>query len=322
MPQRFVLGILPLAMLVTSSLVSSRSSGVLPGELLVPPSLTSSLPACGQCHDVLPNANGRVKLAITPSTLSLAAGAPITVAVKVTGGPATTSAGFAMEASAGSFVAGVNSRTTASGNAITHTDKFGDSWSFGFQAPTTPGLVTWTAVGQKADLDLATTGDSFGFYGPNSDNPGVALRLFVNAVGVQPFGTGCAGADDHVPVLGAATGPALGQGFALSLVAVPAGAPTFLALGDSTTTFGGVALPFDLVVIGAAGCAVRTNHLVVLPLTATGQGSGGGVAGITLTVPSDPALRGKVLHLQALVVDAAANGLGLTVSNGLTATFF
>jgi len=319
---RLALALLPLATVATTTLVMSRSSGVLPGEFLVPPNLTSSLPACGQCHDPLPNANGRVKVTVVPSARSLVAGSPVTVQVKVSGGPATSSAGFAMETSAGSFVAGTNSRTTTSGDAITHTDKFGDSWSFGFQAPLTPGLVTWTVVGQKADLDLSSTGDSFGYYGPNSDNPGVPLRLFVNATGAVPFGSGCAGSDEHVPVLGATTGPALGQPFTLNVCALPVGAPTFLVLGDSTTTFGSIALPLDLAIIGAPGCSVRTNHLVVLPLTAAGQGSGGGVAGVTLGLPSDPSLRGKAVQLQAFVVDAAANGLGITVSNGLTATFF
>jgi hypothetical protein len=305
--------------LATASLLTSKSSGVLPGELLVPVPLTSAFPACGQCHDQFPNANGRVKMTIKPSALSLAANASINVDVKVTGGPATTSGGFAMESDRGAFVAGLNSRTTPAGDAITHTDKFGDSWTFGFKAPATPGPVQWTGATQKANLDLTPAGDSFGFWGPNSDNPGVPLRLYVNASGVVPYGRGCAGTDEHEPVLGAATSPILGQPFQVDLAAVPGGASSFCALGDSSASFFGLPLPLDLASIGAPGCSLLASHALTAPAAATGQGSGGGAASFVWPLPQNPALRGVHVYLQAIVLDAGANLFGLTTSNALDA---
>src|SRR5262245_12462581 len=73
------------ALLGLTALVSSKQSGVLPGELLVPANLTSAFPACGACHDPFPNTNGRVKMVIQPQALALAPGAPITVKVQVVG---------------------------------------------------------------------------------------------------------------------------------------------------------------------------------------------------------------------------------------------
>ena len=52
-----------------------KSTGILPGELFVPPNVTSAFPACGQCHNTQPNANGHVTVALTPFARVLDAGA-------------------------------------------------------------------------------------------------------------------------------------------------------------------------------------------------------------------------------------------------------
>src|SRR5262249_21249200 len=149
--------------LLLTSVLTSRAGGVLPGELLVPPNLTSALPACSACHD-LPNANGRVTMVVKPHGRSLAASGSVTVDVNALGGPSTPCGGFAMETDRGAFVAGMTTRTTPSGSAITHTDRFYDAWTFAFTAPATPGPVKWTGACQKVNLDLTPAGDSFGFW--------------------------------------------------------------------------------------------------------------------------------------------------------------
>lgn len=307
------------AVFLASALPAPRSTGVLPGEFGIPPNPSGSFPACGACHDPNPNANGVVKVEITPQLLSVDAGGTVPVSARVTGGPGLGLGGFCMETSAGRFQAGTNTRTTPAGDAITHLDKFGNSWAFTYTAPNTPGVVRWTAAGQSVNADLAPTGDSFGFYGPNSGQPGVPVRLYVNAPAVGGFGTGCAGLDGHQPVLGASRSATIGASFDTELVSVFPGAFTFCALGDSATAFGTLPLPFDLAILGAPNCLVRCNHLFTQSAAAPGQGSGGGRAVFSWPLPNDPGLRGATLFFQAFVLDPAANSLGLAVSNGLKA---
>jgi hypothetical protein len=317
----FLAAALSLPLLTLASAPSApKSTGILPGEFGAPPNLTSALPACGNCHDPLPNANGRVTLGLEPAALSLEGGRTIAVRALVTGGPNLGLAGFCIETDRGGFLASATTRTTATGSAITHIDRFNSQWDFQYTAPGAPGLVRWTMAGQSVNADLTPAGDSFGFYGPDSSVPGVPLRLFVNAPQIVSFGGGCPGTDRHVPVLGASTTAAIGQNLDLAVVSVPPGAQVFVALGESDQVFGGLPLPFDLAILGAPGCLVRCNHRFLLASAAAGSGSGGGTVGVSLPLPNDPALRGLVLFAQALVRDAAANSAGLTASNALKAT--
>jgi hypothetical protein len=310
------------ALLLSTSL-TSRPTGILPAEAFDPDLSRAWSPggpwSCGGCHDQRPNANGTVQVTVTPARRSIDWAAPVPLSVQVTGGPGLGVGGFCMQTTLGSFVAGPNSRTAAAGDAITHVNRFGNSWSFTLRSPGA-GLALLTTVAQSVNLDLNPTGDSFGFWGPASGSAGVALRVFFNAQSVTGLGTGCAGAGNHVPVLGSAASARIGQGFTLELHGAPPASPVIALLGGSATSFGGIPLPFDLAPAGAPGCFLRTNMLALAAALATGSGSGGGSASFVWPVPNDASLQGAVLFFQAIVVDAAANAAGLTTTNGLRVT--
>lgn len=308
--------IVPLGLALTPAV--PRRSGVLPGELLVPPNLTTSLPACGFCHSSLPNANGPMHLSID-APRSLVPGATVTVDVAVTGGPNAGLGGFALESDAGVLLPTLDTRTTPTGDAITHGNGFFSAWQFSYQAPTAPGLVHWTAAGQSVD-GVGTLGDSWGFYGPDSSKPGVPFRLFVNGPHLRPFGRGCAGNDGHEPILGARAPMTVGQRFLTELHNAPPGAPTACVAGSSATAFRGVPLPIDLGLVGAPGCAILIDHVLVQAAATVGGGSGGGSALFSWPVPNDPSLRGFRVYFQAYVADPAGNALGLTTTAALEAT--
>ena len=320
MDRRFVVaaGCLLVPLSLALSPLVPRRTGVLPGEFLVPPNVTSAAPSCGQCHSINPNANGVMKLSIT-APRSLIAGASVPVAVRVSGGPNVGVGGFVMDTDAGAFVPDPETRTTASGDAITHANGFFDFWQFQFQAPAAPGLVRWLAAGQAVN-GIGSLGDSWGFYGPDSSVGGVPFRLFVNDPSVRPFGSGCAGADEHEPILGARAPMTVGQPFSVELHNVAPGSRAFCFAGTSNTNFGPLALPVELGSVGAPGCWLLTNHVLVHDESATGVGSGGGSATFDWPVPPDPQLIGGRVFFQAIVVDPAANALGLTSTAALEAT--
>ena len=70
--------------------------------------------------------------------------------------------------------------------------------------------------------------------------------------------------------------------------------PSFLFLGDSSTSLGGVPLPIDLTVVGWAGCYqyARMDVLVPLPIVR-------GAARLNLTLPNAPTLIGVPFYTQA-----------------------
>ena len=303
---------------VSLSLAIPEPTGLLPGEPGVPPNYSSALPSCGLCHSPAPNANGQISLAITAQR-SLANGATIPVTLSVSGGPNTGLGGFVMESDGGVLLPGNDTRTSASGDAITQTTDSSRTWDFQFQAPVTAGLVEWTAAGQGVD-GTSSTGDSFGFWGPDSGTPGVPFRLFVNAPDVQPFGSGCPGTDGHEPILGASAPAAIGQVFVTELHNAPGGALAFCAAGNNITSFQGIPLPIDLGILGAPGCSILVNHIVFLRGVTTGAGSGGGSASFSWPIPNDPTLSGAKLWFQTYLFDLGGNPLGLTTTGGLEAT--
>jgi hypothetical protein len=87
-------------------------------------------------------------------------------------------------------------------------------------------------------------------------------------------------------------------------------------IGHSALQFGTVPLPFDLTQLGAPGCSWLVNMLSPpMPFAFDGSGE----ATVNYNVPYDLTLRGSLVLLQTLALDPRANGLGLTMSNGLAA---
>jgi hypothetical protein len=106
--------------------------------------------------------------------------------------------------------------------------------------------------------------------------------------------------------------PTLGNTFARQVVGCPAGTMYIWMQGFSNTlASGSVPLPFDLSVVGAPGCTLNIDPLV---LTA-GVTDGAGLAEKIDVWPSAVALRGYVLWDQVIVQNLPANPFGVQVSN-------
>jgi Galactose oxidase, central domain len=123
------------------------------------------------------------------------------------------------------------------------------------------------------------------------------------------FGSGCKGSNGSVPGM-TGTVPWIGESFSISVTGLPNSGSAFFYIGLSKTTWGAISLPFDLGVLGAAGCKLYTDPLLTVGLTNTG-----GSAGFSATLPNVASTAGATFYTQAWAPDSAANNLGLTVSN-------
>ncbi|MCB9882944.1 MAG: hypothetical protein H6832_04425 [Planctomycetes bacterium] len=72
----------------------------------------------------------------------------------------------------------------------------------------------------------------------------------------------------------------------------------------------------DAAETGAPGCYLVASYDMLIGASAT---TSYGTAAIPIQVPSDASLVGNAFHNQWFVLDAGANKLGLTFSNGGTA---
>ncbi|MBL8899806.1 MAG: hypothetical protein JNM84_19400 [Planctomycetes bacterium] len=105
--------------------------------------------------------------------------------------------------------------------------------------------------------------------------------------------------------------PWIGESFTVLAEPVSPAGGALLLLGASRQTWNGMALPFDLGVIGATGCELLTSIDLVQPMS-----SSGAQARFTLTVPRDPALFGAEFAMQALVGDAGGSSAGFVTTDG------
>ncbi|MCB9883438.1 MAG: hypothetical protein H6832_01410 [Planctomycetes bacterium] len=309
-----------LAAALTASLLLGHNNGVISGKNSVPLGVTTGYPSCGSCHNA--TASSAVHVDIS-SAASVAPGANVPMKLSVADNTTYTRGGFEMETSAGTFVASANTwtdKTVRGVEAITHNDSLSRAWSFSWTAPTTPGLVTMTAVGNAADGDDKEKGDNWGWYGPDATLPGVPYRIFVNEASIVSAGDGCTGADGFKPVLGIAKAPAVNGTWNTEAYNLPVGTPTIAILGLSNTFFGALPLPLPLKGIGGGDCVLRVSLDVMQVAIAAGRGAGGGSALTTWLVPNDSTLRGLKLHFQQMTVDSKANTFGFSFSNALSAT--
>lgn len=129
------------------------------------------------------------------------------------------------------------------------------------------------------------------------------------------FGAGCVGSAG-TPTLRAASGhlPWAGDTFPVQIANVLPVTSVLVLLGLSNTSWFGIPLPFDLTASGMPGCSA----LVSGELTFTAASSAG-IATLSLPIPNVTALLSAHFYNQALVLDLAANPLGLTTSNGAEA---
>lgn len=127
------------------------------------------------------------------------------------------------------------------------------------------------------------------------------------AATLRPIGRGCVGSGG-LPVLHGELPPRLGRTITLHLAQSPTGAPWFGVFGADAPNWLGLSLPIDLTPLGMVGCELAT--------AIDGYQVQAGTAW-TFVVPSAPSLLGAALRMQAFVLDAAANPLGATTSNGV-----
>ena len=129
---------------------------------------------------------------------------------------------------------------------------------------------------------------------------------------VQSFGAGCKGSNGILKQGWSGT-PELGgtQNFLLRN-AKPSGF-AILQLGLSSAQWGPIPLPFDLKVVGAPGCTLLNEPLISFVRST----DAGGAASVAFKHPSTRDFINLSLYTQFLCIDAAANKLGLSYSNGL-----
>ena len=324
---RLLLVFVPAPLLVTTLLVG-YGNGVYPGYQgtagTVPPNVTRAVPGCGAaaCHRLFPGGLS-LAVAVAPSARALTPAQAISITTSATGGQTlSTWGGFCMEATAGTFSAGTNSQVPLpAGTVVTHTQALAANnrvWTYGYTAPTTPGLVElYTVVNTANGNGVPDAGDYWGFHGYSSSaTQSTPVRLFVNAPGVAPLGDGCVGSWNQHPVLGSKQAPTVGnQNFALELHGAAPTSPVTVLIGANPAW-----QPIDLGVVGVPGCKLLVGPLVSLN-TITSAGDmlrAEGTATVPLPLPNDPALRNGQIQVQAVIADAN-NGrpLPLTLTTGL-----
>ncbi len=101
---------------------------------------------------------------------------------------------------------------------------------------------------------------------------------------------------------GQSTNPGTGD-LVLSLFGAQGGKAAIACIGASATQWGSIALPFDLGVLGLAGCKVYTDLTVQVVLTSASSGT----AELRVPVPANAFLAGATVYGQWLVQDNRVN---------------
>lgn len=127
------------------------------------------------------------------------------------------------------------------------------------------------------------------------------------------FGVGCAGWAGMPWLTAGNSRPVLGQTLQVSLYNLPPDHATLVGLGWSHAAWQGAALPLDLGVLGAPGCALRISPDVTVPVF-----NWTGYANWSLPIPNQPALTGLTFFQQAAAIDHS-NALGLVFTNAAAA---
>lgn len=106
--------------------------------------------------------------------------------------------------------------------------------------------------------------------------------------------------------------PMLGNTFSRDLRSCPPAAMFIHMIGFSNTLAGGVTpLPFDMSVVGAPGCTINVDPVILI----VGVTDATGAANLLTTIPSSMVFRGFVWYDQCIVNNPAANPFGVQISN-------
>jgi hypothetical protein len=132
------------------------------------------------------------------------------------------------------------------------------------------------------------------------------VRVCWDATDLQVFGGGCVGSNGLTPRLSFTGTAALGANFSIRLRdAAPTSPGGVLFLSVHAR-----ALPLDITGFGAPGCALHTFFDFNIPVLFQQ-----GAADLPLTMPNLPGLIGGKLFCEWIVLDGAANPLGVSVSD-------
>ena len=176
-----------------------------------------------------------------------------------------------------------------------------DNWTVGHAEPLSNSMVT---------LQLRHTG----LGGSLVEVDELRIGKTWESVTSLGYGAGCLGAR-----IGKANRPAIGStDFVSTVDNVSANVPAFLILGGSRTIWGVNPLPFDLTLLGATNCDLLASMDVTVPTVTDGSGQ----AALTLPVPAQGSLAGRVVYAQWASVDSAGrNTLPLAFSNAMELVF-
>lgn len=123
-------------------------------------------------------------------------------------------------------------------------------------------------------------------------------------------GKACTGSSKLDPQFSVVGLPALGKSFLAYVRDANPAAPMIIGMGASSSRWGALSLPLDLAPLGAPGCQLAASLEIQVAAIANGFGS----AEIRFVVPSSASLLGVRFFNQCLVVDRAANALGLVLT--------
>jgi len=126
----------------------------------------------------------------------------------------------------------------------------------------------------------------------------ISMSLLAGPIGILP------------PLLTADRPPRLGETMTVTIRNGPPGSMAALVHGADVAAWGTFALPVEFDPLGAPGCRlfVRPDLMLSTSIGANGQGV------VPIHIPNLPSVTGEVFYQQFLVLDPAANSLGLTVS--------
>ncbi|HEX5052672.1 MAG TPA: hypothetical protein VFZ65_12925 [Planctomycetota bacterium] len=187
----------------------------------------------------------------------------------------------------------------------------------------TTGLGKLTSIAVDPTLTIFVVAETPGAWTIHSSS--VATPLYTSTVPIDDlvlgpapvatmlvYGSGCVGSTGVTPALGFTAPPAIGMTFAVSLADALPNTAALLMFGSSRTADPLGMLPRDLGIIGMPMCT-QYNDLGGSLLTLAG---GTGAGQLSFTIPNNPSFSGERLPIQWLCLDAAANALGATTSNG------
>lgn len=194
---------------------------------------------------------------------------------------------------------------------------------FALTIPWTNAFAWTPQAGTNLLVEITVFGNSWGgIYGYPLDNTAGTVSAFgtpetattANGGPVRGFGVVMgldASTNTATPQLYTDTTPQIGDSFRVRVRQAKASTLAAMVLGWSNTSSGGNPLPVDLGVLGAPGCQILVDPLVITPLTTTATGT----TNLQYQLPNDIYALGHSFYNQAWILDAAANPLGLVATN-------